>query len=67
MNQQDNVSAATTTMLVKTQKCSDLELEIQRLSELEAEKFAKLEQGFTEEDLVFAWSCGYESRKMEEK
>jgi hypothetical protein len=54
-------------MLVKTQKCSDLELEIQRLSELEAEKFAKLEQGFTEEDLVFAWSCGYESRKMEEK
>lgn len=66
MNQQDNVSAAAT-MVVKTQKCSDLELEIQRLSELEAEKFAKLEQRYTEEDLVFAWSCGYESRKMEEK
>jgi hypothetical protein len=66
MNQQDNVSGATT-MVVKTQKCSDLELEIQRLSELEAEKFAKLEQRYTEEDLVFAWSCGYESRKMEEK
>jgi hypothetical protein len=54
-------------MVVKTQKCSDLELEIQRLSELEAEKFAKLEQRYTEEDLVFAWSCGYESRKLEEK
>jgi replication fork clamp-binding protein CrfC len=65
MNQQYNVSAAT--MVVKTQKCSDLELEIQRLSELEAEKFAKLEQRYTEEDLVFAWCCGYESRKMEEK
>jgi hypothetical protein len=54
-------------MVVKTQKCSDLQLEIQRLSELEAEKFAKLEQRYTEEDLVFAWCCGYESRKMEEK
>ncbi len=66
MNQQDDVSAAAM-MVVKTQKCSDLELEIQRLSELEAEKFTKLEQRYTEEDLVFAWSCGYESRKMEEK
>jgi hypothetical protein len=43
-----------------------LELEIKRLSE-EAEKFAKLEQRYTKEDLVFTWSCGYESRKMEEK
>ena len=56
MNQQDNVSAAAAMMVVKTQKCSDLELEIQRLSKLEAERFAKLEQRYTEEDLVFAWS-----------
>jgi hypothetical protein len=49
------------------QKCSELELEIQKLSELEANEFAKLEQKFTEDDLEFAWSKGYEVRVNEEK
>jgi hypothetical protein len=68
VNQQENVSGAAATMVVeKTQKCSDLQLEIQRLSELEAEEFARLEQRYTEEDLTFAWQNGYDARKGEEE
>jgi hypothetical protein len=52
---------------MKPQKLSDMELEIQRLSELEQREFAKLEQKYTEDDLVYAWGMGYETRKAEEK
>lgn len=53
---------------MKPQECSDLELEIHRLSELEAEKFAKLEQRYTEEDVKSAFWRDYGARvALEEK
>jgi hypothetical protein len=55
---------------MKSQKqigSEEIELKIQKLVELEAAEFAKLEQRYTEEDMVYAWGMGYEARKKEEK
>jgi hypothetical protein len=58
---------ATNTKNRKKQKYSAVELEIQKLAQLEAKQFEALERRFTEDDLAFAWGCGYESRKREER
>ncbi len=52
MNQQDNVSAAT--MVVKTQKCSELELEIAKLMESETQAREALERKYVE-----GWEDGF--------
>jgi hypothetical protein len=50
----------------KQQECSDIELIVQKLAELEAKQQEALEQRYTDNDLTFSWHCGYESRRNEE-
>jgi hypothetical protein len=50
----------------RKQSCADLALTAQRGLELERASLHELEMRYTEDDLVFAWGCGYESRKREE-
>jgi hypothetical protein len=55
----------------KQQSCADLALSVQRGIEFERQSLQELEQRYVEEAdederLVFAWACGYESRKREE-
>lgn len=50
----------------KQQECSDIELIVQKLAELEAKQQESLEQRYTDDDLTFSWHCGYESRRNEE-
>jgi hypothetical protein len=54
-------------MNVKNQKESDLEFEVQRLRELEAQEREFLERRYTEEDLIIAWWHGYDARMKDEQ
>ena len=50
----------------KQKESLEIELEIQKLAELEAREHEALERRWTDDDLMFAWGKGYEARVSEE-
>lgn len=59
------------TSLRQKQMDDEVQMAIQREIEewmaRERKTLEDLERRYTEDDLVFAWGCGYESRKREEQ
>jgi hypothetical protein len=65
--QRYNETNMVNTELHNKQKEDAVFLQIQKeIEQREREQLEDLERRYSEDDLVFSWACGYESRKREE-